>query len=142
MERYDLAKERVSVLHRFSDETSISSEIASGDEGRSAIWLFYLDYMFSSDLSTILFGADKFIYKLVPHNFFIYVFFMEGLLISIFAVWLIFRTFIVFINLDLVKYILPIFLSMFTSLFFLTSGFVIYYYILICGLLVCFRVDD
>lgn len=115
-------------------EHSLSSEF-SDDQGRSAIWGMYLDYMLSAPKNILLLGTDRMPFNIVPHNFYIYTLFVDGLLVSI--LFVVMQLIVSFKSAKFLgyKYIMPINILTIIPMFFLTSGTIIYYYVLAINLL-------
>lgn len=122
------------VLERLNAGTSISDEVASGEEGRSMIWMLYLTYMFSSDANTILIGSDKSIFYLVPHNFFINTFFLNGVIVTLLVIYALIKSITFFASQKQLKHIFPIAAATIISCMFLVDVLMLYYYVLICVL--------
>lgn len=122
------------VLERMNEGTAIKDEVISGEEGRSAIWMLYFNYMLAADIHTVLFGSNKSIFYLVPHNFFINTFFLNGILVTVIFIYSMIKTIMIFISQRCTKYIMPLAVTTIISLMFLTTGLLLYYYILICSL--------
>ena len=121
------------VLERLQG-ANVRNEV-NGEEGRSLIWGMYLDYMFNSSQWNILWGADKMIFDIVPHNYYIYSFFVSGIL---FAILLILCQIYASMKCSLVmghKIILPLNLLTIIPLLFLTDSTIIFYYVLSVGLI-------
>ena len=107
----------------------------NGDEGRSAIWGMYLEYMRLSPLSNILWGADKMLFDIIPHNYYIYTYFVSGIIIAGVFVYVQVYNLIICTHIQEKKYIFPLIVLTVIPLFFLTDSTIISYYVLSAGII-------
>ena len=121
------------VLERMQ-EGNVRNEI-NGDEGRSVIWGMYLEYMFASPQRNLLWGADKMIFDIVPHNYYIFTFFVSGVFTAIIFIVTQLTVSIKCTKVLGVKYMFPLVTLTVVPLFFLTDSTIIYYYVLSVGLI-------
>lgn len=115
-------------------ENDVSSEF-SGEIGRSAIWGMFMTYMFSSPLNILFWGANLMPFDIVPHNYYIYIFFVNGLFAAI--IYILAQLFVSVRAMNILgyKYVLPINLLTIIPMFFLTSGSIIFYYVIAIALI-------
>ena len=106
-----------------------------GDQGRSAIWVMYLEYMRLSPMNNILWGADRMIFDIVPHNYYIYTYFVSGIIIAVLFVYVQVHNSIICTHILGIRYVLPLIILTVIPLFFLTDSTIITYYVLAVGII-------
>lgn len=107
----------------------------NGEEGRSAIWGMYLEYMRLSPWNNILWGADRMIFNIIPHNYYIYTYFVNGIVVAGIFVYVQVYNSIICTRLLGLRYMLPLILLTVIPLFFLTGSTIISYYVLSVGII-------